>query len=141
MGNAGSRRTFRVGSNDASAPTVSIGSPGADGASVPANATFSGVANDGGGSGFERVEIALRETSRNRWVDPTSGAFASRRQRADATLSNTSASRTDWSLRTTLPPGNYRLDVRAVDNAGNYLTTSSGGQRWSRRTFRVSGGT
>ena len=121
------------------APSASITTPAANNQTLSAGTSLAGSATDEGGSGFDRVEVLLRDLDTFRWYDFGTGTFPdSGLSRTEATLSNTSISATDWSLAAlSLPPGRYRLYVRAVDNAGNAIVNANGNAIWTQRSFVV----
>ena len=125
----GFRREFSVTIPDNQAPAGTIISPATAGAILPSSTVMAGTATDAGGSGFDRVLIAIRNQTTAEWFD-FSGGFSTIPSTRNANLSNTSVSSTDWALPVTLPPGNYRLQAVVFDTAGN----NSGG---FRRLFTV----
>jgi len=116
-------------------PDTFIDTPVAGG-SVFKSARFSGTATDLGGSGFDRVNIAIQRTSDRRWLNFVDGGFGPISIGAvevgitTANLTNTSLSSTDWSFNTFIQPGSYRLLALAVDNAGNDAFHGSGLSEW-----------
>ena len=112
--------------SDTTAPTTVISVPAA-GAAVDGSSTYSGTASDTGGSGFDKVRIAIQRSD-GFWFNFTNigDAFGNISVNGDergitdnATLSNTTDSFTNWQINVTLPPGNYEIFALAVDNAGN----------------------
>jgi len=115
------------------------------GGSVSPNATFSGTATDQGGSGINRVNIAVRRNGDNTWWNFDTGGFGPIVVNnvevgiTTATLTNTSLSSTDWNISLNLPIGNnYQLFALAVDNAGNDAFHNNGLLVWPvNRPFAV----
>ena len=109
---------------DLIAPETFIAVP-ADGSSVNETTTFSGTATDTGGSGFDKVWIAIRDENSSQWYNFTNGTFGSISQGGvdvgitDANLSNTTTTSTDWAITATLPTGDYTFFALSFDNAGN----------------------
>ena len=123
------------GSTDAENPDVSITTPSSAGATLPSVAALAGSATDSGGSGFDRVEVSVTDSSGDS-LNFATGAFTSASQTTDAFLNNTTTSSTDWSVTTPgLPDGSYTLEATAFDVAGNsdvstrtfVVNTNSGG--------------
>jgi len=111
--------------SDTSDPVTFISTPTVGG-TLSNSATFSGTATDSGGSGFNRVNIAIERTSDNTWFDFSNGGFGPITVNGidvgitTASLTNTSLNSTNWNLSVNLPAGNsYRVYALAVDNAGN----------------------
>ena len=119
------------------APTVDLIAPEtfitvpAAGSNVGGTTTYSGSATDTGGSGFDRVRIAIRDDNANNWYNFTNGTFGAISQGGvevgitSATLFNTTIGDTDWRISITLPEGDYSFFALAVDNAGNCLLYTS----------------
>lgn len=109
------------------APTVVTTKPLPNQTLHSTEVTINGEAVDDG-SGIDRVRIAIENLDYtfgvngndvNRWFNFNSGEFGDYAE-AEATLSNTTDTETDWSITTTLPDlGNYRVFVLAVDSDGN----------------------
>ncbi len=121
-------------SGDTVAPTSSIGTPASAGATLPSVATLSGSSSDAGGSGFDRVQVAVEDSS-GAWLDFGTGSFQSAFISIDASLSGTTTASTNWSTTTPgLPDGNYTVHVKARDIAGNEASS------FTMRTFGVNSG-
>jgi len=130
--NAISANTSLCSSNgvDTSAPTVQINTPASAGVTLPSVATLSGSAADNGDSGFASVDVAVRNAS-NEYLNFATGTFGSAVTSAEANLTNTSLTATDWSINTQgLADGTYTVEVTASDLAGNTSSTLS-------RSFQV----
>ena len=121
---------------DTTPPTVTISTPAASGAILSSSPTISGSAADAGASGFNRIRVAIKDRATNLWYNVSTGTFGPWIGQF-ATLTNTSTAQTDWSFPTNLPPGHYTAVVSAVDNAGNYMTNSSGSTEWTGIRFYV----
>lgn len=96
--------------------------------------TYQGYATDAtGGSGFDRVDIAIRDSTTELWYDFTKNTFGPISD-ADgnlvgitaSTLSNTTSNYTEWSISITLPAGRYQFFALAIDNAGNSQYSGTG---------------
>jgi len=133
------KRVFNVSSGDTQPPTAAISSPSAS-QNISAGTRFAGSASDTGGSGIDRIYVAVKRTTDNKWFQFGSGGFATTLKGVDASLTGSSSNKS-WSRGATLPPGNYRLYVRAIDNAGNYATVASGKAAWVTRYFSIDAGT
>ena len=110
---------------------------------VNSTTTYSGHATDAGGSGFDKVWIAIRDNADN-WYNFTNGSFGAITQGGvnvgitNATLSKTTTTDTDWSITTTLPAGAYTFFALAIDNAGNDAFHNTGLAVWPvNRGFSV----
>jgi|GEM_PF-2060703 len=129
-------------------PATFISTPSAGG-SVSTTASFSGTATDTGGSGINRVQIAIErisdETSDRQWLNFTTGGFGPISVNGvnvgitNTDLTNTSLTSANWTFSTTLPAGNnYRVYALAVDNAGNDAFHGHGLAVWPvNRAFNV----
>jgi len=111
---------------DTIVPTTFINDPASPGLTVGGTYTFKGIALDAGGSGFNRVRIAISEDgfvglngNPNRWFNFNTGTFGSSFQSSTATLSNVSRTSLNWQFTESLPSGSYTVYALAVDNAGN----------------------
>ena len=124
---------------DSVAPETFISVP-EDNTSVGGTTTYSGYATDAGGSGFDRVQVAIGiqngNSNPNQWYNFTDGTFGPIRQSGvavgitNANLTNTTNARTDWSINATLPPGDYTFYALAVDNEGNDAFHGTGLSVW-----------
>ena len=120
---------------DLIAPETFIDVPAA-GSSVTNTTTFRGTATDAGGSGFDKVWIAIRDDNAGQWYNFTNGSFGAISQGGvdvgitNANLSNTTTNRTDWNFSATLPSGNYTFFALAFDNAGNDAFHGAGLNVW-----------
>ena len=103
---------------------VNVATPAASGAVLTANTTFSGSANDTGGSGFKDVLVSIYNPAIASWYNFSNDSFSDAvgNGATPANLTNTSNTGTDWNFSLSLPPGNYTLFVIARDNAGNTST-------------------
>jgi len=132
---------------DVQPPITYINSPEKQNDVVFSNPTLSGTALDQGGTGINRIRIAI-ENSEGLWLDYASGTFSSGFDSTIlATMTNTTTNSTDWSITTNLSPGNYRLYALAIDNAGNKVNEAAGNGQpnenekvWSNRAFEVVAG-
>ncbi len=120
---------------DTTPPSITIDTP-ASNSTLPVAPTISGTASDLGGSGFDRVRIAIKDRNSNLWYNAANGNFGPWAGQ-NATLSNTTNAQTNWSLVTSLPAGDYTVIVSAVDNAGNFQANASGTTLWTSRQFFV----
>ena len=129
---------------DIQPPIAYIGVPATQDSILPTNATFSGTALDEGGSGIERIRIAI-QNSQGLWLDHASGTFnVGFDASITATMTNTTTNSTDWSFTTDLPVGDYRLFALALDNNGNQVEEAAGNglpesneKVWTNRSFTV----
>jgi len=136
--NAGNQNYFNVGVWPRNIATIS--NPSSDGQVLPCATTISGAATDTGGAGFDSVNIALQDTNTNRFLDWNTGLFTAGLKTTQANLTNTSLSSTDWGVNVALPPGDYRVNVSVVDNAGNVRVNAAGNTAWTRTDFIVNVG-
>ena len=129
---------------DNSIPDTFIDVPATSGV-VGTTPIFSGTATDLGGSGFNRVNVAIQRIADGLWLNFHTGGFGPISVNGvdvgirNAILANTSISSTDWSFDATLPPNtDYRLYALAVDNAGNDAFHGTGLSVWPvNRAFTV----
>jgi len=132
------------GCPDGIPPLTVIGSPGTAGESLPQTHTYRGAAFDAGGSGFNRVRIAIEDNNNtgpsNQWWNFGTGQFGSYDETV-ASLINVTTSVLNWQITVSLPPGgNYTFYALAVDNAGNQDYYNIG--VWpENRVFTVAGDT
>jgi len=113
------RDDIEAGQDDSAAPIVVITMPLNPGTAFSSVAQLAGFSYDSGGSGFNRVEIAI-QNSDGGWLDFSTGEFQPLFMTVDAALSDTTLERTEWSFTTpALPDGAYELSVSTWDNAGN----------------------
>ena len=118
-------------------PTVNVTNPVHVNQDISNGKFFiSGTVQDTGNSGLKRVQVALRNISDNSWVN-THGINTAWSP-VDATLIHRSVHEGNWFLSVDLPPDNYRVLVRAVDNAGNYPLNNEGKPEWVSVQFSVS---
>ena len=101
-------------------PDTTITSPSSAGQLLSGSYTFTGTATDIGNTGINRVRIAIEDNNHtndnNRWFNFSTGTFGSFSATV-ATLTNVTASSTDWNINTVLPRGDYTLYALAIDNA------------------------
>lgn len=108
-----------ITTGDTSAPSVDVTTPSSSGEELPSVATLEGTAADPGGSGFNGVELSVLNSNGD-YLNFATGTFSTSRQSTDASLSNTDADSTDWSVTTPgLPNGSYTVEVTATDSSGN----------------------
>lgn len=103
---------------DTTAPEAAVTDP-AEGATLPAGpATITGTATDD--TGVRRVTLEVKDRATNQWLrrDGTFGAW----QNLPATVTDTGATSTTFSLDVDLPAGSYRVYARAFDAFGNRST-------------------
>ena len=103
---------------DATAPTVSIGSP-SSGAVLATQPTLAGTADDGAGTGVSAVEIRLETEAGDTW---NGSAFTAAETWVNAT--GTTAWRYDAAAEGIDTEGTYTIAVRATDNVGQQQTTT-----------------
>jgi len=133
---------------DVQPPITYITVPSEEYEQLTASPTLSGTALDEGGSGIDRVRIAIAN-SEGQWLNYVSGTFSNTFDSSIvATMSNTTNSSTSWSITTDLAPGFYRLYALALDENGNQVEESTGNGQpvnndkvWTTRGFEVGGGT
>ncbi len=126
---------------DETIPETFISTP-AEGQFVGETTTYSGTATDAGSSGFDTVRIAIRDRNTGDWYNFTDGTFGNIEQNgvavgiADANLTGTSLTSTNWKYTVTqpLPDGDYTLFALAIDNAGNDAFTDAGLSVWPVNT-------
>lgn len=93
---------------------------------------YKGYATDKGGSGINRVQIAIRDTDTELWFNFTNRTFgpitdsSGRVGITNAKLSETTVGYADWSISITLPDGAYQFFALAIDNAGNSQYSGKG---------------
>ena len=128
---------------DLIAPETFITVP-AVGGTVNETTNFRGTAIDTGGSGFEKVWVAIRDEHSNQWYNFTDDTFGAISKGGvdvgitNANLSNTTVTSTNWNITATLPAGDYRLFALAIDNAGNDAFHGTGLAVWPvNRNFQV----
>jgi len=114
------------------------------GSSVNGTTTFSGTATDTGGSGFDKVWVAIRDENSSQWYNFTDETFGAISQGgfdvgiSNANLSNTTTTSTDWNFVATLPTGSYTIFALAIDNAGNDAFHGTGLAVWpTNNTFSI----
>jgi len=138
LGACGERRP------DVQAPITYISVPAKQNAKLLPNPTLSGKALDDGGSGINRVRIAI-QNSEGLWLDYASGTFSNVFDSTIvATMTNTTTKSTDWSISTNLSAGDYRLYALALDNNNNQVEEAAGNGQpdqnekvWTSRAFEV----
>jgi len=129
---------------DVQPPITYISVPSQENEQLSESPTLSGTAVDEGGSGIQKVRIAI-ENAQGEWLNYASGTFSSTFDSSIvATLSNTTNSSTSWSIPTSLAPGDYRLFALALDNNNNQVEESFGNGQpgnnrkvWTMRGFEV----
>ncbi len=104
-------------------PATFISSPSVAGELLPLTHTFTGTATDQGGSGFDRVRIAIEDDNHtdttDRWYNFSSGTFGTFDSK-NATLTNVTTASLDWEVTATMPGGgSYTIYALAIDNEGN----------------------
>ena len=124
---------------DVIAPETFISVP-SNGSGVDGTTNYRGFATDAGGSGFDRVQVAIGiqngNSDPNQWYNFTTGTFGPITQNGvdvgitNANLTNTTNTRTNWSITASLPPGDYTFFALAVDNEGNDAFHNSGLSVW-----------
>jgi hypothetical protein len=116
-GNGSAPAALAVAS-DRTAPTAEV-SPTAPGGTV------TGTADDGAGSGVSLVEVSVRDPG-GMYSDPATSDFTSAIPvfvpAADTSGAGTWAT---WSFALVAPDGDYAVEVRATDAAGNQGTMSA----------------
>ncbi|MGQ7842857.1 CotH kinase family protein [Granulosicoccus sp. 3-233] len=129
------RTTFSVVDDvvvDETPPALSLLQPAA-GVEVLSDSgqVFSGLADDGNGSGVAQVFYVIKDLSVSAYVDDN-GNVESERVLRDANLTSYADGRADWSVSLNLPAGSYRFYASAVDQQNN--------RNWwaVRRDFEVS---
>jgi len=109
---------------DVQPPITYISTPSEENERLTVSPTLSGTAVDEGGSGFQKVRIAIQRNSDKNWWN-ASGTFSSDFDSSIvATMSNTTNSFTSWSIPTNLVNGDYRLFTLALDNNSNQVEES-----------------
>jgi len=109
------RRRFVMQPLESQAPTATITNPATQDAIIQRGTTFTGIASDSGGSGFDRVSISVRDRGNSQWFVFGNGTITKL-----ATLTNPASTiSTNWTLPNLIPAGDYTIYVRAFDNAGN----------------------
>jgi len=93
-----------------------------------------------GGSGIDYVEVAIQDTSTNRFLDWNTGLFTAGLKSTQANLTNPSSVSTGWNVAVALPVGRYRINVSAKDNAGNQRLNPNDNIVWTRSEFTVNVG-
>ena len=129
---------------DVQPPITYISTPSEEYEQLGVAPTFSGTALDEGGSGIDRVRIAI-SNSEGDWLNYASGTFSSTFDSSIvATMTNTTTSSTSWSITTDLGPGNYRLYALALDGNENQVEEAAGNGQpdknqkvWTNRGFEV----
>jgi len=129
---------------DVQPPITYINAPSEQSTPLLPNPTLSGTALDEGGSGINHVRIAI-QNSEGLWLDYTSGTFSTVFDSTiAASMTNTTTSKTDWSIATNLSAGHYRLFALAVDNNNNQVEEAAGNGQptqndsvWTDREFEV----
>jgi len=125
-------------------PISYIGIPATQDSVLPTSPTLSGTALDEGGSGIDRVRIAI-QNSEGLWLNHASGTFSPGfDDTIVATMTNTTSNSTDWSITTNLAAGDYRLYALTLDNSGNQVEEAAGNgqpgnndKAWTNRAFKV----
>ena len=133
---------------DVQPPITYISVPSEEYEELAVSPTLSGTALDEGGSGIDRVRIAI-ENSEGLWLNYASGTFSTAfDSNIVATMSNTTTGSTSWSITTDLAPGDYRLYALALDGNENQVEESAGNGEpgknqkvWTSRGFEVATGT
>jgi len=131
---------------DLIAPETFINSPTANKA-VDSTHTFSGTATDTGGSGLNRVQVAIKDTDTGDWYNfvTNDGSFGPISQGGndigitDASLTTALPTNSSgWEISRTLPAGNYQFYALAVDEVDNDAFHGSGLNEWPvNRVFSV----
>lgn len=130
-------------SPDLTAPRTFITVP-AENESLVGTVTYSGYATDTGGSGINRVRVAVRDTTTQDWYSFSDGTFGpiSNNGIKDLTppVASTPTANFDWDISLTLPTGSYQFFALAEDNNGNDAFTGKGLPLWPvRANFSVVG--
>lgn len=125
-------QSFSVPALDNQNPVTIIDSPVNDSTFQPGTITMAGTASDTGGSGFKDIRLALYSKTLQSWYNFSNNSFngATGNGAISVTLSNPTTTATDWSHSAPLPPGDYAMAVRTIDNAGN-------SSLWVNRRFTV----
>jgi len=129
---------------DIQAPIAYISVPAQEDAVLSPNSALSGEVLDEGGSGINRVRIAI-QNSEGLWLQHLSGTFHTTFDSSIvATMTNTTTNKTDWSFTPNLSAGNYRVHVLGLDNAGNQVDEAAGNglpdqnkKVWTNRAFEI----
>ena len=103
---------------DTEASTVTLSNPSVNNAIIPPSPQFNGTVTDTGGSGVDRVAIYLWDKTLQSYIDPNGNATGHIAHDANIPAGNPSAA--DWTLDSTLSPGNYWMGVYPYDAAGNF---------------------
>jgi len=132
--------------SDVQPPITYISAPASQDSVLTTNPTLSGIALDEGGSGIDRVRIAI-QNSEGLWLNYATGTFNTGfDDTIVATMTNTTNNSTDWSITTSLTAGDYRLYALTLDNNGNQVEEAAGNGQpgnndkvWTNRAFKVAG--
>jgi len=129
---------------DVQSPITYISFPSEEEEQLAPSPTLTGTAHDEGGSGINRIRIAI-QNSAGLWLNYAAGNFEeSFDSTIVATMSDTTNKFTNWSIDTNLGGGDYRLYAIALDNNGNQVEASTGAglpssnqDAWTTRAFEV----
>ncbi len=105
-----------AGAPDTVAPDTSLDTPYEDEVLAP-NPTLDGAAADA--VGVTRVDVAIKDRDSGLWYDTSAGTWSAGFRWNVASLASPGATATTWSLATALGVGDYHVQARAVDAAGN----------------------
>ena len=137
---------------DVQPPITYISVPSEAGEQLGTSPTLSGTALDDGGSGIDRVRIAIEQLDNNSeprnprlWLNYSEGTFNSTFDRTVvADIPSTGTDSTSWSITTGLTAGNYRLFALALDGNENQVEEAAGNGQpdknekvWTSRAFEV----
>ena len=123
-------RRFSIAPIDNDIPAAEFTTPAAQDAVLQPGTSISGTASDTGGSGFNQVRVAIRNSDTGLWIDFNSDSDSDDFTFTDATLTNTSNTTSDWQLNHNLSTGNYVIFIKPFDNAGNSPV-------WMTRRFSI----
>ena len=85
------------------------------------NLMVEGTATDD--TGVASVGVAVRDRTTGRWLQSDGRTFGTKYRLLPATVANPGGAETSWSLPLTLPNGNYGIQAKAMDSAGNVDST------------------
>lgn len=139
------RKSFRATTSDVQGPVSVITSPSSEGGRLTGVAgEFPGTisvllqgtaADDVGGAGVQEVELLMRSLDFGQWYNPITQEYSNTSSNGPATVAaliqQGSSEIFDWSAQVNLPPGDFRVFLRAMDAAGNFDNPSP------RRGFTV----
>ncbi len=127
-------RAFSVNPPDITAPTATITNPATQGSELNPSPTLNGTITDNdGGSGIQRLAIAIYSSNTGSFVDLDGNAVNSWTA-FNASVPAGNPQTAQWSLDTNLPIGGYTMTAYPFDAVGNYSVDNKVSRTFSVQT-------